>query len=185
MRCFLAIELPSAIRDRLRDLQKKIGSLGRAVRWTRVENIHLTLKFLGEVPDDKVPEICDAAVEVAAGFESFDLEIGGTGCFPPGGAARIVWVGMPNPPQMLLDCQRVCEESYAKLGFKKENRPFKPHLTIGRVKNFSASADIRAAVDQMQEFTAGRFTVDELVMFQSILKPQGPTYIPLLHAPLG
>jgi len=183
MRCFLAIELPSAIRDRLRALQEQFDSLGRAVRWTKVDQIHLTLKFLGEVPDNNVPALCEAAKNIASCFEPFDLEISDTGCFPPHGQARIVWAGIPNPPQTLIDCHKKCEQTYADLGFKKENRAFKPHLTIGRVKDFSASRQIRAVVHSAQVFNAGNFTVKELIMFQSILKPQGPTYIPLTHAP--
>jgi len=185
MRCFLAIELPTDIREQLRALQERLGSLGRAVRWTRTEQIHVTLKFLGEVPEDKVPKICETALQIAGKFEPFELQVRGTGCFPPGGAARIVWAGMPDPPGTLIDCHRAGEESFAKLGFKKENRAFNPHLTIGRVKDFSASSQIRATVEQHNTFLAGSFNVDELVMFQSILKPQGPTYIPLARAKLG
>ncbi|MHC4442304.1 MAG: RNA 2',3'-cyclic phosphodiesterase [Planctomycetota bacterium] len=185
MRCFLAIELPTEIRDRLRDLQDRLSVLGRAVRWTRVDNIHLTVKFLGEVPDDQVSAICETATEVAGRFERFEVTVAGTGCFPPGGAARIVWVGMPDPPPILLGCQRVCEDRYARLGFKKENRSFKPHLTVGRVKDFGASAQIRAAVEELKQFNAGSFIVEELVMFQSVLKPQGPVYTPLARASLA
>lgn len=185
MRCFLAIELSAEIHRRLAGLQERLGSLGRAVRWTRTDQIHLTLKFLGEVADDRVPSVCDAAAAVADRYEPFELEVGETGCFPAAGAARIVWVGVVNPPPALIDCQQACEKAYAKLGFKPENRKYIPHLTIGRVRDPRASREIRAAVEAEASFSAGSLLARELVMFQSVLSPKGPTYTVISRAPLG
>ena len=98
------------------------------------------------------------------------------GCFPPGGAARIIWVSVGEPPQTLLDCQQACEQGYAELGFKKEKRKYSPHLTIGRVRDFGASGRIRAAVENESNFKTGSFVADELVLFQSVLKPSGPVH---------
>lgn len=185
MRCFLAIELPASVRDLLAGLQERLRELGRAVRWTRVEHIHLTLKFLGEVPDRDVAGVCDAAARVAVRFEPFELAVGGTGCFPPRGAARIVWTGIDGPPQPLIDCHRAGEQAYADLGFKPENRKYSPHLTIGRVRDARASQEIRAAVEREADFSAGSFPVEELVMFQSVLRPTGPIYTAISRPPLG
>ena len=185
MRCFVAIELPKEVRDGLAGLQERLHSLGRAVRWTRVEQIHLTLKFLGEVPDEKVPAVCDAATAVAARYEPFDLEVGKTGCFPPSGPARIVWAGIANAPPALIDCQEACEQAYAELGFKPEKRTYHPHLTVGRVRDTRDSRDIRAAVEGEAAFSAGSFVAQELVLFQSILRPTGATHIVIARAPLG
>ena len=185
MRCFLAIELPQEVRDGLARLQERLSSVGRAVRWTRTDQIHLTLKFLGEVPDDNVPAVCEAAGAVAKRFAPFEFEVGGSGCFPPGGAARIVWAGIPDPPQTLIDCQRACEQAYGELGFKQENRQYHPHLTIGRVRDPGASRQIRAAVESEGEFSAGSLAADELVLFQSILRPSGPTHLIISRAPLS
>ncbi len=185
MRCFLAIELPADVRDRLAELQERLSSLGRAVRWMRSDQIHLTLKFLGEVPDEKVPSVCQAAATVAGEYGPFELELRGTGCFPPGGQARIVWAGIIDPPQTLIDCQRACEQACAELGFKKENRKYVPHLTVGRVRDSRASREIRAAVECESQFSAGPFVAGELVLFQSILRPSGPTYHVVSRAGLG
>ena len=185
MRCFVAIELPQEVRDGLAGLQERLSSVGRAVRWTRTDQIHLTLKFLGELPDDKVPALCEAAGGVARRFAPFEFEVGGTGCFPPGGAARIVWAGVLDPPQALIDCQEACEQAYGALGFKRENRRFHPHLTVGRVRDPRASREIRAAVESEGQFSAGGFVADELVLFQSILSPTGPTYVVISRAPLS
>ena len=185
MRCFVAIELPKEVRDGLAGLQERLHSLGRAVRWTRVEQIHLTLKFLGEVPDEKVPAVCDAATAVAARYGPLDLEVAGTGCFPPSGPARIVWAGIANPPPALIDCQQACEQAYAELGFKPEKRKYHPHLTVGRVRDTRDTRDIRAAVEGEAAFSAGGFVAQELVLFQSILRPTGATYIVIARAPLS
>jgi len=181
----LVVELPASVRDQLARLQERFRGLGRAVRWTRVEQIHLTLKFLGDVPDCDVPAVCDAAAKVAARFEPFELTVARTGCFPPRGAARIVWAGIDGPPQPLIDCHRACEQAYADLGFKPEGRPFSPHLTIGRVRDAHTSHEIRAAVDAESAFSAGSFPVDELVMFESVLRPVGPIYTAISRVPLA
>jgi len=185
MRCFLAIELPAEIRDQLARLQERLSSQTCGVRWTRTDHIHLTVKFLGEVPDRQIAEVCKLASGIAAGFEPFELEVAQAGCFPPRGPARIVWASMPDPPTELIDCQRTCEREYAKLGFKAENRSFHPHLTIGRVKDPRASQDIRLAVENERQFQAGQFLAEELVVFQSVLAKSGPTYTILSRAPFA
>lgn len=183
MRCFIAIELPDSVHDHLAVLQSRMAHLGRAVRWTRPQSIHLTLKFLGEVPDPQIPEICAAARRVADEFPVFDLEVAGVGCFPPRGPVRIVWAGVHQPPPPLLECQKKCEAACADLGFAPENRPYSPHLTIGRVNDSAAGPRIREALRQLETFSAGRFTADELTVFQSDLRPTGPIYTPLARAP--
>lgn len=185
MRCFLAIELPQEIRDRLAAVQKRLGSLDRDVRWTRVDNIHLTIKFLGEVADADVPRVCQIAAAIARQYSPFELEIRGTGCFPPRGPARIVWAGLAGLPPPLVECHKAIEEAYADIGFKPEDRPFHPHLTIGRVRDQRGSHRVRPGLEPEIDFRAGRFTVKELVLFQSILDRAGPAYIPLARAPLG
>lgn len=183
MRCFLAIELPEEIQDQLARLQERLGAQVRGVRWTRTDHIHLTVKFLGEVPDRDIPSICELASTIAARYEPFELEIGQTGCFPPRGPARIVWAGIPDPPQSLNDCQRDCENGYAELGFKAEHRRYHPHLTIGRVKDPRANQDIRLAIENEGQFEAGRFQAEELVVFQSVLERSGPIYTVISRAP--
>jgi RNA 2',3'-cyclic 3'-phosphodiesterase len=183
MRCFVAVELPAHVRHRLADLQSRMADLGRAVRWTRPESIHLTLKFLGEVPDAQVSRICTTAREIAAKYPVCDLELAGTGCFPPRGPVRVVWIGISQPPPPLLECQRDCESAYATLGFEPENRPYSPHLTIGRVNDPAAANRIRSGLQQFESFSAGRFTADGLTVFQSQLRPAGSIYTPLARAP--
>ncbi len=185
MRCFVAIELPEKIRQRLGELQKRLGELDRFVRWVRPEQIHLTVKFLGEVPDRQVSAVCAAAVTAAGAAEPFEIEVSGTGCFPDRGAVRVLWAGIPKLPPTLLAVQQAMEQRYADLGFPKENRAFRPHLTLGRTREGASASMVRAAVEREAGFMVGRFHVEALTVFQSILKPTGPTYISLTHARFG
>lgn len=186
MRCFIALELPDHVRNRLIALQESLGAIRDAVRWTRLEQIHLTLKFLGEVPDADVAGLCTAIQVAASRGAPFDLQIGGTGCFPPHGPERIVWAGVPNPPAELFAIQKACEDACAPFGYPPEARAYSPHLTIGRTRDRARRPGrIRAAVTHQASWRAGSFTVQELIVFQSVLGPGGSRYIPLSHARLG
>jgi 2'-5' RNA ligase len=185
MRCFVATELPDAVRTRLADLQKGLAALDRDVRWTRPDQIHLTIKFLGEVPDADVPGVCGVAAKVARACAPFAIEVRGAGCFPPRGPARIVWAGLGDLPDALINCHREIESAYAEIGFKPEDRPFHPHLTVGRVRDPRGSYSVRTAVDNQQHFTGGTLQVEELVVFQSILDRSGPTHLVLSRARLS
>ena len=185
MRCFLAIELPEETRDRLADLQDRLSHLGRSVRWTRPGHVHLTVKFFGDVPDQDVPAICDLAATITQPFEPFELSVRGTGCFPPHGPARIIWAGLAELPQPLLDCQQACEDQFAEMGYPPEGRLYHPHLTIGRVRDARRSRQTRQAIEAEANFDGGIFHVEELLLFQSVLECNGPTYTVIARAPLG
>lgn len=185
MRCFVAIELPDDVRERLADLQGQMAGLGRGVRWTRPESIHLTVKFLGQVPDAQVAEVCEAARRIAAKYPVFGLEVAGAGCFPPRGLVRVIWAGIVQLPPPLVDCQRECEDVYAGMGFEKENRAYKPHLTVGRVNDSGVSNRVRETLLQFEGFSGGSFVAEELIVFQSELRRGGAVYTPLARAPFG
>lgn len=185
MRCFVAIELPEHIRDRLAELQQQLTPLAREIRWTRPEQIHLTLKFLGEMPDDRVAELCAVVVAAAGGLGPIPLEVSGLGCFPPRGGARVVWAGLEDPSSELARCHDACEEAFAKVGFPPETRPFSPHLTIGRSRDPRGSRQARGTLDGLATFAAGSFTATKLTLFESILGRSGATYNALVHAHLS
>lgn len=185
MRCFVAIELPEDVRERLARLQSDLSELDRVVRWTRPEQIHLTLKFLGEVPDDQVAGVGEATVAAASSCRAFNVTVGGVGCFPISGAPRVIWAGVTGPPPDLLTCQKRCETEYAALGYPPEGRAFSPHLTLGRTREGSNARMIRPKLQSLATFTGGTFSVRELVLFQSILGRGGATHVALARAPLS
>lgn len=184
MRCFVAIELPANIREELADLQAQLRDLDRYVRWVRSDQIHLTLKFLGEVPDRQVPEVCAAVAKTAARLPAIPFEIRGAGCFPSHGPGRIVWAGVLGPPEELVACHAACEQVLADLGYPPEDRDFRPHLTIGRAREQRGSREIRNLLNGVGNFHCPPFIAKELTVFQSVLGREGPTYTVLSRAGL-
>lgn len=185
MRCFVAIELPASVRARLAWLQTQLADLDRSIRWTRPEQVHLTVKFLGEVPESQVPQICRTTVEVAGQLAPIPLIVDGTGCFPPGGPVRIVWAGIQGPPPELVTCHEAIERAFAQLGYPPEERAFRPHLTIGRSRDQRGARGVRDAIATAGDLGCPPFTAGELVVFQSVLGRSGPAYTRLVTAKLG
>lgn len=185
MRTFVAVELSGQVKTRLAELQRQLARFDPAIRWVRPEQIHLTLKFLGEVPDRDIHAVCQAVERAAAACPGFEIRLHGTGCFPPRGAVRVVWVGVEEPTGRLAACHQACETALARLGFEPERRPFRPHLTLGRVKLGSAGSQLRREVLALADFDAGSQPVEQLAVFESQLQRAGPIYRALHHARLA
>ncbi len=185
MRLFAAIELDPAIRERLVRVQQELGEFDRAIRWLSRDQMHLTIKFLGEVPDGDVPAVCDVLKEIAQETPAFDIDVRGLGCFPDRGGVRIVWAGLHEPSGALAECREHCEAMFAGLGFKQEHRGYAPHLTIGRVKESRRSAEIRRAIEERPDFAGGAQGVAEIVLFESYLKRAGAEYAPVCRCELA
>src|SRR5215813_9448759 len=135
-RVFCAVELPAEIRARLEDhvrrLRKEVPDA--AASWSRVENIHLTLKFFGNVALDRIPKISAAAIRTTEHFSKFQIGVGNTGVFPRPSRAQVLWIGFSDPAGQLSALQKRFEEECALEGFEKENRAYRPHLTIARLR---------------------------------------------------
>jgi 2'-5' RNA ligase len=185
MRLFVAIELTDAVRRRLGTLQSQHRDLDSVVRWVRPEQIHLTLKFLGAVPDAKAAEIVDALTAVAPNHAPFEFAVRGAGCFPARGAPRVFWVGVEEPTGALERLQAACEEAMAAIGFPPEGRRYSPHLTLARVKGARGGGAVRDAAQSAAGFDGGAQRVGEVVLFESRLSPQGARHTPVGRAKLG
>lgn len=189
MRCFAAIELDGAIQKKLGQLQGRFQREYRLrdpeIKWVRPGNIHLTLKFLGEVPDSQITQVCSAVSQAASQAKPFEIEIGDCGCFPPRGAARVMWVGVVAGIEPLAALQQELELSLIDLGFEPESRPFRGHLTLARIKNARVGHLVREVVEGVGPVSLGMQSAAEITVFQSQLARGGPTYIPLHHAPLS
>jgi len=146
--------------------------------------MHLTLKFLGEVPDDRAAQVTDACKEIAAKAEPFEFVLNRAGCFPPEGRVRIVWGGSSFTPDELAALASRAEEVFERLGFARENRPFSPHVTIGRVKVDDTRGHLRRAVEA-QRVTRIAEHVSTLTLLESELSPAGPHYTALGKFPFG
>ncbi len=184
MRLFVAIELSEAVRAAMERAQQSLANVDRQVRWTPPEQLHLTLKFLGEVADASVPAVCDAGKQAVAGVSALRMSFAGFGCFPPGGRVRIVWAGLSEPSGELARCQDSLDGAFEAFGVAREQRAYSPHVTIGRVREDSSGGGLRRAV---AELSAGPIeqVADSIVMMQSVVSRGGAVYTPIARWPLA
>ena len=185
LRAFLAIDLPGSLRAALARYQENLKQSGADVRWGPVGNIHLTLKFFGQLPESEVEPICQAALGVAVGVPPLNLQVAGAGAFPNPRSPRVVWVGLAGDLEPLGVLYRRLEAAFASLGHLPEGRPFHPHLTLGRVRSPAGRERLTRMLQEVDPPQCPGFRVGEMILFRSQLSPQGSTYTPLKVIPLG
>jgi 2'-5' RNA ligase len=184
-RTFIALDLADEVADDLVAAQQELATVGAAVRWVERANLHLTLKFLGDVEDAELAEVCRAAEEVAAAAEPCDFAVRGLSAVPPAGHLRMVWAGVTEPTGRLTALQAALEDRAEAMGFKREDRAYRPHLTLGRVRSGRNVAELRRAVAALAEADYGQTYAHRLVVYGSRLTPEGPVYTALATAKIG
>jgi len=186
LRTFIAVEMPSEIRDRAADLIGRLSAADVDVRWVDPTNMHLTLKFLGDVPENDIPAVCEAVAAAATKVNPFSIQVRGAGAFPGPSRPRTLWIGLANGLDEMAALHKAIDSALAKLRFPKEGRKYHPHLTLGRVKRGGrGSAQLAESIEKNADFDAGSAPVAEAVVFASELTRQGPVYTVLGRAPLG
>jgi 2'-5' RNA ligase len=185
MRTFVAVDLSSEIKINLEDLIRNVRKKARAVKWVGPEAMHLTLKFLGEIHEDQGGAVGTLLEGLAGNRRPFPLKLKGTGTFPPGGGmnARVLWAGVVEDPG-LMELQAALEDEFENAGFSREDRPFHPHLTLGRVKSRDGLDLVLRELERYGTVDLGEMMVARLTFFQSVLKPSGPEYKVLTEAVL-
>jgi 2'-5' RNA ligase len=179
MRCFIAIEIPEDIRMDLAALQKELA--GRVdihkgdVKWVELQGMHLTLKFLGEVPDNQIIDVCNTTKEVAGRHAAFDFAVRKVGTFG-GRSARVLWVGAGLDCPELLSAQQDLEEQLDQAGWPREARLFSGHLTLCRIRNSKAGEKLADLANQYKDFDLGVVRAGAICVYESQLRPQGPIY---------
>jgi len=176
MRCFVAIDIGQDVKAGLKSLASQIRrrSLTEpAVKWVRTEQIHLTLKFLGEIKDQDVVEACQIVEEVASAREGFSFTVRGLGTF--GSPARVLWAGIEKN-EYLLSLQKELNSRLAEVGFSADRRGFSAHLTLCRIKNASAGREVARIAVEYGDLELGSTTVDSICVYKSELTKQGPDY---------
>ena len=186
-RLFIALPLPNAVIAVLEEAQRALKKAApqRAVTWVAPHNIHLTLKFLGEAPVSQCDAISQALSRVAGQHETFTLSAAGLGCFPGNRSPRVVWMGLGGDQAALRLLQESVERAIAPLGYPTENRPFSPHLTLGRVRRDASREDARrlgAVLGEVASPAEMSWLAAELTLFRSELKPSGADYTKLHNA---
>lgn len=189
LRAFIAIDLPQPIQEAI---EKQTSRLRQAagdglVRWIPPQNIHLTLKFLGNIAASHMDFLKQLLHQTADSHQPFDMQIGGIGSFPNSKLPRVLWAGV-HAPADLASLQKTIETGAARLGYEKEARPFSPHLTLGRVRQGIDSRDLQkisAALNGIQIGNIGSARVDAVHLYKSELRPEGSLYTKLFSAPLS
>jgi 2'-5' RNA ligase len=190
LRTFIAIELDEELKASLRYAQDLLRDqvAPRSVRWVRPEGVHLTLKFLGDTTLDKVEEVKAALAHAAVEARPFSFTLGGLGCFPSSSRPRVVWVGLQETTGALVHLRDAVEAHVAPLGFPTESRPFRPHLTLGRVQRRASKSEVREignVVASSDVADLGAMNVTTVSYIKSDLRPSGAVYTLLSAAELG
>jgi len=188
MRTFIAIDLPQNIKDGLQRIQDKLKASEADVKWVSPENIHLTLKFLGEIDDAKLAKINEIMLKVCSGKEQFQLSIRSLGVFPKINFPRVIWVGIDKGDKETNEIAQDLEERIASLGIPKEKRAFSSHITIGRVRSMLNRQRLAEELERPENAPQGKdfpdFMVTKITLFKSSLSPKGPVYEALKEASL-
>lgn len=186
MRTFFCLELPTSVKREIRKTASSIDSPAY-VKWVSQENLHITLKFLGDVNSKEVPEIERKAKESASRINPFEINIEMLSGFPNPGFPKVIWLGSNSPPEEIFQLQKDLESRLEDLGFEKENRDYVPHVTLGRTKD-----ENKAKIEQMGSKLKSHdlednwsVSVDRLTLMESTLKSHGPEYDPVFRLDLG
>jgi 2'-5' RNA ligase len=185
VRTFLAVDLSKSIRDRAVALQGRLARTGTEVKWVEPENLHVTLLFLGEVDDRQIVQVCRLANHCTAKEPSFLMSVESVGCFPNIRRPRIVWIGVVEGVERLCTLHDALELSLAELGYRREERRYKPHATLGRVKSDRPTDRLSHALLAEAAWKGGETVVREILIMGSELTPHGPVYTVLGRAELG
>lgn len=175
LRLFIAIETPPGIKSQIDNVISELQSAQANVRWEQSEKIHITLKFLGEIPEKVLPQIVLHLEGVAGNTSPFTIRYSGLGCFPTMHEPRIVWVGVDDIENKLRPLAASIETEMASIGLEKEIKGFHPHVTIGRIKS---RKNVTTLLRTMESITleSQPTTITEIVLIKSELKPKGSVY---------
>ncbi|HUU03632.1 MAG TPA: RNA 2',3'-cyclic phosphodiesterase [Myxococcota bacterium] len=187
-RTFIAVNFAASVLDALADLQGLLRkSLGdrTGIKWVSPANIHLTLQFLGQVDTELLPLLIEELSGAFSKNDPFEVGLRGAGCFPSPSRPRVIWAGITDGAQDLEALYAATLRMTEPMGFEREKRPFKPHLTLGRVKDPGKLGNISGAITRFELHQVGSCQIDCVDLMASELRPRGPVYTTLDSFPLG
>ncbi len=184
VRAFIGIDIDEAARQKLVAAQKQLAATGAQLKLVEPPNIHVTMKFLGEVREDQIGAITDAMRAAVAGIGPFDISVRGIGVFPDLRYIRVIWAGVSDGREQVTSVQRRIDQNLVKLGFKPE-RDFVPHLTLARAKSAAGKERLVAFLKSVTNVEFGSCRVGAVELKQSTLTPKGPIYSTLAHIELA
>ncbi len=178
-RIFIAVKISDSAVLLARSFQDSLKTSGVKAKWVRAENMHITLKFLGNVKTDLLPSIGETLSAVCACHDAATLCLKGMGVFPGIRKARVVWAGFEGETDRLYHMQKHMEDELGRIGFPVDKRKFRFHLTLARIKHRVDSRQLLSGIEKFKDTRSDLFSVDRLILYESDLKPSGPIYRPL------
>ena len=176
IRTFIAVEVSPTIRTRLVAVQQDLAAVAQDVKWVEPENLHVTLKFLGQVDEREVHTVCRLAQEAVSGCEPFQMTVAGVGAFPTAQRPRVIWAGVTEGGPELIQIHGGLEQALRAEGYPREDRPYTPHITLGRFRHITPNPQLAAALDEHAAWDGGQTLVRELLVMASQLSSDGPHY---------
>lgn len=176
MRAFVAVNIEENLRRAVAEAQERLRATGADVKWVRPEGVHITLKFLGWVEQVRVSALVEALRATLEHQEPFTVRLEGIGGFPSATAPRVVWVGVSGGAAELSELAQRTEDALEPLGFAREQRPFSPHLTIGRCRSPRGRQELTAAMREERDRVLGEMRVERVELMRSELRPEGAIY---------
>ncbi len=185
LRAFVAFELPEEILQHARSLQASLKEMGVKLRWVKPQNIHLTLKFLGQIPVAHIAAVETAMQSAVQGQGPLRLTVQGMGVFPGIKRPRVLWTGLGGNLDCLQKLALRLETALESQGFAREKRPFKAHLTLARIKTRPQPQRLLHAIEKLGHYPPLAFTAKQMVLFESELRPQGAIYTSKVRVGMG
>ena len=176
IRAFIAVEIDNQTKQKISELISDLKKSNADVKWITENQMHLTLKFLGNIDENKVADISNALSGIADNLSAFTINFSGLGAFPGMNHPRVVWLGVNKGAESLIKLNEKIETAMEKTGFKKENRKFEPHLTLARIRSSKNISNLIKLIDEVNFSAENDTHIDKLVLFQSTLNPKGALY---------
>lgn len=183
MRCFISIELPRELKKEMDAATASLRASNADIKWVSPENLHLTLKFLGDTPEELLPRIKEELASALREKARFRVRLSGIGVFPDRRRPRVIWIGMQDSDNLLL-IQKSVDDAMAKLGYESEGRPFRAHLTLGRIRSQRGLDAVLRVFDVLKDMVFGDMEVEAVSVMKSELSPKGSKYSELFDIPL-
>src|SRR5262245_41208000 len=184
IRTFIAIDVSPAVHRQLVSLQDEFRAVDDDVKWVEPENLHLTLKFLGDVDETDLYAVCKTTAQAVADVPGFSMELSGVGAFPNAGRPRVIWAGVTQGAREVTHIHDMLDRRFVADGYPREDRHFTPHLTLGRVRHQKRTPNLASALNRLSSWEGGVTSVYEILIMASQLSPNGPTHTIMGRGPL-
>ena len=174
LRAFLAIDVDEELKTKIYKVIKEFKKIDAKIKFVELENLHLTLKFFGDIETEGIDVLCDRIANVVNEFDGFDIKIKGCGAFPNTNRIKVIWLGIESD-ELIKRLHDELDKEFVRLGFDKDKK-FSTHLTIGRMKSPKGKAEVKSTIEEFSDVEIGKMSVNKIMLKKSTLTPSGPIY---------